>query len=73
MRGEPLKPVPAGSCVKVVALKDGCFAVATYWHYSPGLFQMRGRWFCKNHGEALLHAQLWQAKGYELRSEGGQE
>ena len=60
---------PAGSYVKIVHLRDGAFAVATYTQKSPGAFALEGRWFSNSYGAAMLHAQRWQAKGYELRNE----
>ncbi len=60
---------PFGSYVKIVALQRGQIAVATYDQNSPGLFKLKGRHFCKSYGEALLHAQLYTAQGYELRDD----
>lgn len=60
--------VPPGSYVKIVPMKGGTFAVATYDR--DGIcFAMKGRHFCASYGEALLHAQIHEARGYELRDE----
>jgi hypothetical protein len=61
--------IPLGSYVKIVALQGGNIAVATYDQNSPGLFKLKGRHFCKSYGEALLHAQLYTAQGYDLRDD----
>src|SRR5438309_891369 len=58
---------PLGSYVKIVRLRGGDFAVATYLQKSPNTFVLEGRWFSDSYGQALLKAQLWAAKGYELR------
>jgi hypothetical protein len=58
-----------GSYVKIVALRDKTIAVATYDQASPGFFKLRGRHFCASYGQALLHAQLYTARGYDLRDD----
>lgn len=55
-----------GSIVKIVPLRDGTFSVATYDRDGPCL-RMKGRRYTPSYGEALLVAQLFEARGYELR------
>ncbi len=58
----------AGSYVKIVPIRDGSFAVATY-DRNGICYSLKGRHFTSSYGEALLYAQLFQARGYELRDE----
>jgi hypothetical protein len=60
--------VTPGSLVKIVQLRDRTFAVATYDREGP-LLHMKYRAGSASYGEALLQAQVFEARGYELRDE----
>lgn len=56
-----------GSYVEVARLRSGEWGVFTYDRTAPFMVSLKGRWFGKSEGAAMLQAQLLAAKGYELR------